>query len=378
MEMTKNKKPMLIMLACVAVLFSGIFAYKMFMSVMIKRYIQNQQPTISVSTTKAVYQDWDSELSAAASLRAIRGVNVTTQLAAMVETIYFTPGVQVKENTVLVQLNADTDIAQLHSLQAQEELAQITYDRDKKQYAANAISKQTLDSDYSNLKNLQAQVVEQAETVKKKTIVAPFTGHLGICLVNPGQFLNPGDQVVSLQQLDPIYADFYVPQQALPELKLGQSVQLSVDTFKKEIFRGTITTINPIVETHTRNVEIEATIENPAFKLIPGMFGTAIVKTGSAHRYLTLPQTAISYNPYGNVVYIVRPDPKDSKKLIANQSFVSTGEVRGEQVVVLSGVKEGEVVVTGGQLKLKNGSQLSINNKIAPADRAEPQIMGEG
>ena len=377
MQIFKGKKPMFIMLICMIVLFGSIFAYKAFMGAMVKGFMKNQSQIISVSTTKVGYENWDSELSAAASLRAIRGVNVTTQLAGMVDTIYFTPGMLVKKNTVLVQLNADTDIAQLHALEAQEELAQITYTRDRGQYLAKAISKATLDSDFSNLKNLRAQVAQQADTVKKKTIIAPFTGHLGVCVVNPGQFLNPGDQVVSLQQLNPIYADFYVPQQAIPRLKMGQEVSLSIDTFSGETFHGRITTINPIVETDTRNVEIEATIDNSAFKLIPGMFGTATVKTGSPQRYLTLPQTAISYNPYGNVVYIVDPDPKDPTKLIANQSFVNTGEVRGEQVVILSGLKEGQVVVTGGQLKLKNGSPIAINNSIEPADRADPKITGE-
>lgn len=374
-KIPKVKKPMAIMLISVLVLFGGIFAYKIIMGNIIKHFMMNQSQIVTVSTTTAAYIDWKSELTASASLRAIRGVNVTTELSGMVEKIYFTPGLLVKKDTVLVQLNADTNIAQLHSLQAQAELAKITYRRDKAQYAVKAISQATLDSDIANLKNLNAQVAEQIDTVKKKTIIAPFTGHLGVCEVNPGQFLNPGDAVVSLQQLDPIYADFYVPQQALVKLKMGQMVAITLDSFPGQIFHGRVTTVNPVVDTNTRNVEIEATITNPEFKLIPGMFATATVQTGSSEHYLTLPQTAISYNPYGNVVYIV--NNKDPKKLTVTQSFVNTGEVRGDQVAVLSGLKEGQIVVTGGQIKLKNGSQIVINNKIEPDDSADPKLVSE-
>ena len=198
----------------------------------------------------------------------------------MVKYIYFTPGAAVQQGTVLVQLNADSDVAQLLALQATAELARITYERDKAQYAFKAVSKQTVDADIQNLKNAQAQVAQQAATVAKKTIRAPFTGRLGISAVNPGQYLNPGDKIVTLQTLDPIYVDFYLPQQALAQLQMGQAVAVTTDTFPHQIFNGKITTIDPAVDTSTRNVEVEATLSNPKYQLTPGMFAAAEVDTG--------------------------------------------------------------------------------------------------
>jgi len=370
----KSKKPMTIMLICVLVLFGGIFLYKIVMGKIMRHFMLTRNMSVSVSTTVVKESVWKSQLKASASLRAVQGVNVTTQLAGMVDNIYFIPGSMVAKDTVLVQLNADTDIAQLHALEAQAALAKIVYKRDKAQFGVSAVSQATLDSDEANLKNLEAQVMAQADSVRKKTIKAPFTGHLGVCQVNLGQYLNPGDSVVSLQQLNPIYIDFFVPQQALAQLKMGQEVTMSVDVFPGESYHGKITTINPVVDSSTRNVEIEATVENPKFKLIPGMFTAVTVETGSATTYMTLPQAAVSYNPFGNIVYIV--NQKDSNFSVT-QSFVETGEVRGDQVAILKGLKKGQTVVTSGQLKLKNGSPVVINNAIEPSDNPHPVIKGQ-
>src|SRR5579885_1553482 len=233
------KKRMVIMLISLGILFGGIFGYKLFMGLMMKRYMATMQaPAVTVSTMKVGYSDWTANQKAVGSLRAIVGVNVTTELAGMVQKIYFAPGATVKEGTVLVQLNADAEKGQLHALQAQSELAKITYRRDKAQFAVHAVSKQTVDTDEWNLKNLMGQVEQQAATVEKKTIRAPFNGRLGISYVNPGQYLNVGDKVATLQTLDPIYIDFYMPQQALAYLKLGQSVNVTSDTYPGQKFTG--------------------------------------------------------------------------------------------------------------------------------------------
>ena len=364
----RTKKRMRIMLILVGVLFGGIFIYKgLIHLLMMYSLAHHQAPSIPVSTIKATYSSWQPKLKSTASLRAIRGVNVTTELAGMVQKIYFTPGDSVEEGTVLVQLNADSDLGQLHALQANAELAAITLKRDQAQYEVHAISKQQLDSDQANLKSLLAQVDQQAAIVAKKTIRAPFSGRLGISAVNPGQYLNPGDTVVMLQTLDPIYADFYFSQEALANLKEGQPVTITTDTFPGKKFSGKVTTINPAVDVSTRNVEVEATIANPDKKLAPGMFAKAEVDTGEPVRYLTVPQTAISFNPYGAIVYIVRQafsDKKGNPALIVKQSFVLTGETRGDQIAILQGLKENDTVVTSGQLKLKNGSSVVVNNEV--------------
>lgn len=372
------KKRMVIMLISLGILFGGIFGYKLFMGLMMKRYFATMQaPAVTVSTMKVDYSDWTANQKSVGSLRAIVGVNVTTELAGMIQKIYLVPGATVKQGTVLVQLNADAEIGQLHALQAQTELAKITYKRDKAQFAVHAVSKQTVDSDEWNLKNLQGQVDQQAATVEKKTIRAPFTGRLGISNVNPGQYLNVGDKVATLQTMDPIYIDFYMPQQALADLKLGQSVRVTSDTFPHQTFTGKITTIDPLVETSTRNVQVEATLENPKYELTPGMYASVEVVTGMPKRVLTLPQSAVTFNPYGDIVFLVNESGKDDKgKPVykVTQVFVTTGDTRGDQVQILKGIKEGDQVVTSGQLKLKNGSTIIINNSIQPTNNPAPKV----
>ncbi|MDQ8039302.1 MAG: efflux RND transporter periplasmic adaptor subunit [Rickettsiella sp.] len=372
---------MSIMLIGVTLLFVCIFGFQLLKKIIINHAMRNNTaPVITVSAMSVHYEWWQPLLLTYGSLRAVQGVNVTTELAGLVRTIYFKPGSEVKAGDVLVQLNADSDIALLHALEAQEKLAEIIYHRDSAQFAIKAISKAILDSDQQNLKNLQAQVSQQAATVAKKTLVAPFTGRLGISAINPGQYVNAGDQVVTLQALDPLYADFFVPQQNLIQLHIGSRVKIKTDTYPNKTFTGIITTINPIVDVKTRNVEVEATIENPHFELYPGMFVSTEVETGANIRYLTLPQTAISFNPYGEIAYIVQKKGKDKKGksvLSVLQTFVVTGDKRGDQIVVLEGLKEGDIVVTSGQLKLKNGSLVVINNTVVPQNKIMPMVLDE-
>lgn len=374
-------RPMYIMLILLAILFGGIFLYKGFQSYMMNRFFASQsQPIVTISAMKAEYQTWQPKLRATGTIRAIKGVNVTTELDGMVRTIYFTPGATVEQYTVLVQLNADAELAQLRALEATAKLAKIVYERDKSQFTVRAVSQATLDTDLQNLKNAEAQVEQQKATVAKKTIRAPFNGRLGISRVNPGQYLKVGDPIVTLQSLDPIYADFYVPQQALTELKIGQQVNLKVDTFRDELFNGMITTINPLINLNTRNVLVEATLPNPDRRLIPGMFATLYADVGETKQFITLPQTAVTYNPYGDIVYLIHESGKDDTNkpiLIAKQVFVTTGDTRGDQVAILKGIKAGDMVVTSGQVKLKNGSRVVINNKVVPSNNPNPIVPNE-
>jgi membrane fusion protein, multidrug efflux system len=306
----------------------------------------------------------------------VRGVDVTTEIAGLERQITFSSGDDVKAGQILVKLNDDTDVAQLQSLQAQADLAQTVYQRDKAQYDIKAISKAQLDSDEADLRSKKAQVAEQAALVAKKTIRAPFAGRVGITTVNPGQYLNPGDPIVTLQAIDPIYADFYLPQQQLGQLAVGQSVAVDTNAFNGRTFAGKILSINPKVDTNTRNVQIEATVDNHERKLLPGMYADVKIEAGNAERYLTLPQTAITYNPYGATVFIVKPgnapNAQGNAKPVAQQVFVTPGPTRGDQVAILKGVSEGTQVVTSGQLKLKNGTPLIIDNRVQPADSPNP------
>jgi membrane fusion protein, multidrug efflux system len=334
---------------------------------------KNAAPPQTVSAANVKFTDWQPEVSAVGSMRAVRGVDVTTEVTGLVRTLRFKSGDEVKAGQVLVELNADAEIAQQHALEAAADLSATVFERDKEQYEAQAISKAQLDADAADLKNKRAQAAAQAALVAKKIIRAPFAGKLGITTVNPGQYLNTGDKVVTLQAVDPIYVDFKLPQQQLAMIANGQSVNLTTDAYPGATFSGKINAIDPRVDASTRNFQAEATVPNPDRKLMPGMFTRVAVIAGDQKQYLTLPQTAITYNPYGATVFVAEKKPGGSDKdLIAQQAFVTLGPTRGDQVAVLKGVKEGDQVVTSGQMKLVNGAPLIIDNSVLPANDPDP------
>ena len=370
-------KRMIIMLVLVGLVFGAIFGFQAFKGRMMKKFMSSGGlPPQTVSAMKAAYQEWQPQLEAVGNLRAVHGVEVSPQVSGTVTAISFQQGEDVKEGVVLLQLYADDDVAKLKALQVAAELAKTTYERDKKQFEVKAVSQQTLDTDAANLKQAIANVAEQQAVVDKKTIRAPFSGHLGIRAVDVGQYLNAGTTIVSLQSLDPIYLDFSIPQKQLGQIKVNQQVTAKTDTFPGESFVGKIAVVNPEVDTTTLNVKVRAKLENPHHKLLPGMYSTVDIATGGPQRYITLPQTAIVSNPYGDIVYLVESQGTDEKgkpKLIAKQVFVTAGATRGDQVAVIKGVKEGDMVVTAGQIKLRNGTPLIVNNAIEPSFEPNPQ-----
>jgi membrane fusion protein (multidrug efflux system) len=368
---------MVIMLGVVAVVFGGIFGWQAARGYFIKQFFASMgAPPQTVSTTVAGFQEWQPQLEAVGSLRAVKGADLSLEVAGIVDQIAFQSGQDVDAGALLLQLRAEDDIARLHSLEANAKLAQITYDRDQKLVKTQVVSEATLDSDAAKLKDAQAQVTGQQAVINKKFIRAPFAGHLGIRAVDIGQYLGAGTMIVTLQALDPIYLDFYMPQQALDQVKVGQTVTAKVDTYPDQTFPGEISAINPKVDQNSRNVQIRATLKNADRKLLPGMFATVDIATTAPQRYVTLPQTAVAYNPYGSTVYVVDDKGKDAKgqpQLAARQTFVTTGATRGDQVAVLTGVKEGDTVVTAGQIKLHNGTPLIVNNTVQPSDDANPR-----
>lgn len=347
----------------------------------------------TVTVTKVSSQDWQPTLAAVGSVVPVRGVDVTTEIAGLVREIHFKSGQDVRKGDVLVELNADSDKAQLAALEAAAELSATTLKRDKAQFEAQAIAQAQVDSDAADLKSKRALADQQRAIIDKKTIRAPFAGKLGITTVNPGQYVNPGDKIVTLQTIDPIYVDFNLPQKAVGSLQVGQVVNVTSDGFAGVTFPGKITAISPKVDTTTRNIVVEATLTNAKHQLLPGMFANASVEVGDKKHYLTLPQTAITYNPYGSTVFVVMTADEaaaaaragaasgaasapaqaaSGSGLIVQQAFVTTGETRGDQVAILKGLKEGQQVVTSGQVKLKNGTPIVIDNSVLPANSPNP------
>ena len=333
-------------------------------------HAQDYAPT--VSTTVAHYAPWQDTVAAVGTLRAEQGTALAAEVSGIVDWIGFQSGQTVPAGTVLLRLRENDEPGKLVELQAAATLAQITHDRDLKQLRAQAVSQATLDTDVSHLRAAQAQVTEQQALIDEKIIRAPFTGQLGLRLVDLGQYLPAGTEIVTLQAVDPIYVDFYVPQQSLGALEVGQTAQMSVDAYPNHLYPAKITALNPQVDPTSRMVQLRATLANPDHKLLPGMFAAVTVAAGAIHRYITLPNAAVVYNSYGTNVFVVQPGTAT-----VHEVAITTGEVRGDQVAVTCGLTDGETVVTAGQIKLREGSAITINNNVEPASNASPTPVEE-
>ena len=352
---------------------------------MIKGFAAQGTPKFTVSTTKVRFEDWLPQMSAVGSLRAERGADLSAEVDGTVDSIQFHSGDSVKAGQELVRLRAADETAHLEALRAAATLAELNFKRDTAQFEAEAISQAVLDTDAATLRSARAQVAEQQALVAKKIVRAPFAGQIGIRAVDVGQYLAAGTKIVTLQQLDPIFVDFALPQQSLSQIRVGQKASVTLDAFPQHTFTGEVAALDPRVDTDTRNVRIRALLKNPERQLLPGMFANVRVEVGAPVRYLTLPQTAVAYNPYGATVYLIGPPSAEAgaakpaagasaPALVAKQVFVTTGATRGDQVAILKGIKEGDEVVTSGQIKLRNGAAVTINNSVQPANDADPQL----
>lgn len=344
--------------------------------VLVMRQVAAMRPPAppTVTTMTAQMKEWRNQIDTVGSLRAWRGTDLSTEVTGLVRVVKFRSGQSVATGDVLIELNADAEKAQLVSMQAAADLARTTLARDREQLTVHAVSQATIDSDEADLRSKLAQVEQQHAIIEKKLIRAPFAGRTGITLVNPGQYLNAGDKVVTLQSIDTLLLDFNVPQRELQRVKLGAEITANVDAWPQRVFAGKVTAINPAVDTGTRNVQVEASLQNPKHELLPGMFARVGLLLGSRERHITIPQAAVAFNPYGATVFIAESgkNEKGEATLTARQAFVTTGLTRGDQVAILTGLKEGDVVVTSGQLKLKSGTVLRVDNKVVPRNDENP------
>jgi membrane fusion protein (multidrug efflux system) len=392
----------------IVVVVGGIYGYNTYQ--MIQGFKAMGVPKQTISTAKVSALEWRPLLNAVGTVRAARGADLSAEVSGIVDDIRFQSGQTVQGKTLLLALRSADEAAQLNSLKSTAELAEITYTRDQAQYQAQAISKAQLENAEASLKSARAQVAQQSALLAKKFIYAPFAGTLGIRAVDLGQFLQAGSKIVTLQALDPVYIDFYLPQQALSLLADGQTVNAGADAYPGLSFKGEISAIDPKVDTDTRNVQIRATLKNPGHKLLPGMYANISIEVGKTASYLTVPQNAVTFNPYGETVFVVATAgevkaeqeakaraegtavvadkkaaetppaaaaPADDQQKVARQVFVTVGPARGDQIAILKGLKAGDEVVTSGQLKLKNGTPIEINNKVLPLDNPDPKPVDE-
>jgi membrane fusion protein (multidrug efflux system) len=334
------------------------------------------QPPESVSTAKVMQETWQQALTSVGSLTAVQGVTVAAELDGKIVEVSFEAGSKVKAGDLLIRQDTSVEEAMLRSAEAGVELAKVNLDRTRELLAKATVSQSQFDSDGATYKQALAAADNIRATIAKRTIKAPFSGRLGIRLVNLGQNLKAGDSIVSLQALNPIYVDFYLPQQELAQIGTGLPVRLSGDALAEKSVEGKITAISPDVDASTRNVRVEATVENKSELLHPGMYIDVAVELPSSDKVLTIPATAVLYAPFGDTVYVV--DEKSAgesgeKQLIVRQQIVRLGARRGDFVAVTSGLKAGDTVVTSGVFRLRPGGTVTVNNDEAPNAELSPK-----
>jgi membrane fusion protein (multidrug efflux system) len=362
------------MLGILGAVFAGLDWFINFRAGLIKDALAAlADPPQTVSTTTATTSEWQPKLTVVGTFRGVNGADLALQLAGIVDKIHFESGKDVDAGEVLLDLHKEDDVAKLQSLQATADGFGITLKRDQGQLKINAVSQATVDSDLVNLRNALALVAQQQALVDQKTLRAPFAGRLGVRSVDVGQYLSAGTTIVTLQALDRLYVDFTLPQQAIDQVKVGQSVSARVDAYPDQTFEGQVQAINSKVDQTSRNLQVRAIFDNAKRRLLPGMYVLIDVAIDKATRYVTLPQTTIVYNPYGNSVFLaVKSDAQGKNQLVARQVFVKTGATRGDQVAVFSGIEQGATVVTVGQIKLRNGTTLNVDNTIPIANDPSP------
>jgi membrane fusion protein (multidrug efflux system) len=355
-------KRLAVVLVFLALVFSGVFGWK---------YLQMQKqaaanagpPAAVVSTRRVTGERWQPALESVGSIMPTRGVVVSAEVPGIIRNIYFDSGQHVDEGELLVELDVEVDRAELDALQADRRLAEITRNRVSQIVSDNLGPRSELDEAQAKLDRTEAEIAAKQAMIRKKSIRTPFAGELGIRIINPGQYLAPGDEIVQLVGLDPIYAEYSLPERYLSELHVGQTVTVRVQAYTDAVFEGSIYAISPSIQTASRSVRIRALIENPDRRLRPGMFAEVDTLLEERDRVLTLPERAVTYNPYGESVFVVN-EADDTKTVALTQ--IKTGQVRNGRVEIITGLDEGTEVVSDGHNKLRNGQAISVDNSVDP------------
>lgn len=362
------KKRMTIAIIALVVVFGGIFGWVALKGYFIGQYFANfQPPPVTVSATEARTESWQPRIEAVGSLNAVQGVDVSAEVAGVVKEILFRSGDDVEKGALLVQLDDAADQAELPGLRARVKQAERNLERTRTVVEQGLAAQEALDAAQSEYDQARSTLRAREVTIEKKAIRAPFAGKLGIRQVNVGEYLQPGDAIVTLQSLDPLYVDFTLPQKQLGSVQAGQTLQISSDAFPDATFTGRITAVSPKVDPSSRNFSIQGEVGNPDGLLRPGLFAEIRVVAGTPVERTTVPRTAISYSLYGDSVFILEK-AEDAEMPVAKERFVKTGDERNGHVAIVEGVSAGEMVVTAGQLKLQDGARVVIDNDVALQD----------
>jgi len=354
-------KRLILVVLLLVVIFGGIFGWKFYSGQQMAAMMSQPQPPVTVASAEVEMQTWQPYLQAVGSVEAIQGVSVTTEVPGQVSEILFESGRKVEAGEIILLLDDSVDQADLDGLIAQQTLAKLQFERNRKLLKDRSVSRSDYDASRAQLDGAQATVAAKRATISKKKIRAPFSGQLGIVQVDPGEYLSPGARIVPLQALDPVYVDYALPERHFGQVKVGQSVKVEVQAYPGRIFEGSVTAINPGIDPGTRSIRLRATLDNPDHLLRPGMFTEVRTVLPARAGILTLPRTAITYNPYGASVFIILET--DGAQVVQRRR-VKTGEVREGRVEIMEGLQAGDDVVAAGQVKLRNDQRVTIDNSV--------------
>jgi membrane fusion protein, multidrug efflux system len=369
-------KRLILMLVLVLALVAGLglVKYRQYQTAMAQG-ASFAPPPSAVTTVVTKRDTWPSTMDVIGTAQAIQGVTVSADLPGTISKINFESGTPVHAGDVLVELDTREERAQLAAAESDRDLAKINYGREQQLVNEGVVPRTEFDNAAAQQKSTEAKVGEIKATIERKTIRAPFSGILGIRQINLGQYLAAGQAIVPLQSVNPIYVNFGVPQQSAPQMRSGGILRVTSDDLPGVEFTGHVSAVDSVVDSSTRNIQVQATLPNPQGKLRPGMFVQVQVRMGASRQVIPLPASAINYAPYGDSVFIVTDlqDPKGKTYKGVRQQVVKVEGSRGDQVAVVSGLNPGEEVVTSGVFKLRNGAAVQVNNQVQPSNNPKPK-----
>jgi membrane fusion protein, multidrug efflux system len=357
----------LVLLVVLAVIFGGVFAFIQYKNQMIGKFLASRaHPVIAVTAERVKAETWQGEVPAIGTLRAVNGVDVTPEVAGVVKSVNFKSGDTVKKGDTLVQLDADIETANRNAAQAQLKLLQDQLERTSKLPVGTAVSEQTLNQTRFQMQAQQATVASLDAQIAKKTITAPFDGRIGIKNIDLGQYLQAGTSIATLQDISSLQIRFSVSQKLLPLLKIDAEISVTADARPGLVLKGKLTSFDPLVDKATGMIPCEGLLENAKSAFLPGMFVDVTLQTGHTQHVLTISQAAISYNLFGDYVYQVKPAENGGEHPTVQQAQVTLGDEKAARVAVVKGLREGDQIVTSGQLKLSNGTPVKVQEQPMP------------
>ena len=358
-------KRLVLVLLLLTAMFGGIFGWKYFSGQKMAAMMAKPPPPATIASAEVRVETWQPYLHAVGSVEATQGVSVTTEVPGQVREILAQSGQHVEAGDAILHLDDSVDRAELEGLIAQQSLAKLQFERARKLLKDRSVSQSEYDQSRAQMDSAAATVASKRALIDKKVIRAPFSGQLGIVEVNLGEYLSPGATIAPLQALDPVFVDYTLPERHFAKVKVGQAVKVQVQAYPDRTFEGAISAINPGIDEGTRSLRLRAILDNPDHLLRHGMFAEVRTVLPARDGVLTLPRTSITYNPYGESVFVI--EDKDGALLVQRRP-VKTGEVREGRVEILEGLQAGQQVVAAGQNKLRNGQPVSIDNSVNLAD----------